>query len=81
MVPDNTKDMVDTSNDTIYTLLVNLNNSFLRNGLALLLRPVERQAMQIGDAFDCIWGVRPNRHMGLGKKFTFVIYMYFVAYC
>ena len=46
--------MVDTSNDTIYTLLVNLNNSFLRNGLALLLRPVERQAMQIGDAFDCI---------------------------
>ena len=37
MIPDDTKAMVDTSIDTIYTLLVDFQTSFLRNGLALLL--------------------------------------------
>ena len=54
MVPEDTKPMVDTINDTIYTVLVDFKNSFLRNGLALLLRLVERQALRIGDAFDCV---------------------------
>ena len=37
MIPNDTKAMVDTSSDTIYTLLVDFNNMFLRNGFALLL--------------------------------------------
>ena len=37
MAAGDTKAIVDASIVTIYTLLVDFNNSFLRNGLALLL--------------------------------------------
>ena len=37
MAADDTKAMVDMSNDTIYTLLVDFNNSLLRKGFARLL--------------------------------------------
>ena len=46
MMPDDTKAMVDMSNDTVYNLVVDVNNSFLRNGFARLpvlykVRPCE----------------------------------------
>ena len=53
MMPDDTNAIVDMSIDTIFTLLVDFKKLVSQERPCSAARLAERQAMRIGDAFDC----------------------------